>query len=165
MSGLCVVLLAARLGQPDALPFGDWSISLAAPSGWGGRPGIFVDSTGRNVAMNPQNGGPPSWYCKEMPLDETRLRALATHIARIPNEILERGGFQIYDSSCADEPINHLVLTIRGREYHFSYSQLEFCRSGKTVPKWLSRLVDELWARYHEIEQCALTPVDSGSRS
>jgi hypothetical protein len=165
MSGLCVVLLAARLGQPDAIPLGDWSVSLAAPSGWGGRPGIFVDSTGRNVAMNPQNGGPPGWYCKEMPLDEARVRALATHIAGIPTEILERGGLQIHDSSCADEPVNDMFLTIREREYHFSYSQMESCRGWQEVPKWLSRLVDKLWVRYHEIEQCALTPFDPGSRS
>src|SRR5688572_26320609 len=106
MSTVCVVLLVAHLGQPHTIPLGDWSISLAAPSGWGGRPGIFVDSTGRNVVMNPQNGGPPGWYCKEMPLDDADVRAIATRIAEIPTEILEQGGLQIHGSSCADEPIN-----------------------------------------------------------
>jgi hypothetical protein len=165
MSALHVILLAARLGQPDALPLGDWSISLAAPSGWGGRPGIYVDSTGRNVAMNPQNGGRPGWYCKEMPLDDTQVRAIATRISRIPTDVLTRGGLQIHSSSCADEPINVMVLTIQGREHHFSYSQMESCRAGQKVPKWLSRLVDPLWVRYRQIEHCEPTLLDVESRT
>jgi hypothetical protein len=165
MSALHAILLAVRMAHPDASPISDWSISLAAPSGWGGRPGIYVDSTGRNVAMNPQNGGPPGWYCKELPLDEVRVRAIAKHILRIPPDVLTQGGLQIHDSSCADEPINVMFLTIQGREYHFSYSQLKFCRAGQEVPKWLSRLVDALWVRYHEIEQCKLTPLEAEPRT
>jgi len=161
MSALHAILLAAQLGHADDIRHDNWSVSLAAPSGWGGRPGIYVDSTGRNVAMNPQNGGPPAWYCKEMPLDEARLRAFATHISRIPIDVLARGGFQIHDSSCADVPINVMFLTIQEREYHFSYSQMESCRAGQEVPKWLSLLVDELWVRYHEIEKCDLTPLST----
>ena len=163
MTGMCAILLAAQLGGADA-GLGEWSVVLAAASGWGGRPGIYVDSTGRNVAMSPQNGGPPSWYCKEMPLDDVGVRAIAKQISGIPPEILDQGGLLIRDLSCSDDPVNDLTLTIHGHEYHFSYSQMESCRVGQKVPEWLSRLVDALWVRYYEIEPCRLTPFDAPTR-
>jgi hypothetical protein len=157
MIGMCAILLAAQLGAADA-GLGEWSVVLAAASGWGGRPGIYVDSTGRNVAMSPQNGGSPSWYCKEMPLDVAGMRAIAEHISGIPSDVLGQGGLLIRGRSCADDPVNDVTLTIQGHEYHFSYSQMETCRDGQQVPTWLSRLVDALWVRYYEIERCKLTP-------
>jgi hypothetical protein len=112
--------------------------------------------------MNPQNGGPPGWYCKESPLPESRIRSIAKQISEIPADVLKKGGLVIHGLSCADEPVNVLTLTIQNREYNFSYSQIKSCRDGQEVPKWLGRLVHELWTRYLEIERCTLTPFEAG---
>ncbi len=164
MSELCPVLLAAHLAASDGV-LSDWSVVLADSGGWGGRPGIYVDSTGRNVAMSPQNGGVPSWYCKEMPLEDDRVREIAKYVSAIPADVLKQGGLVLqHDLSCSDDPINDITLTIQGREYHFSYPLMKSCRGGQEVPEWLGRFVDALWVRYHEIERCKLIPFDAVPR-
>jgi len=168
MMKLCAVLAVLLLNACGDETLGreipsDWSIRLATASGWGGGPGIYVDSTGRNVPIDHLRRTPTS-YCEALTLSKDQIDEIASLLSNIPSNVLGSGGASI-QGSCRDGPVNAVVLTLDEKDYYFSYSQVESCLHGKQVPGWLSTLVGELWARHEAIKSCdAAPPVASSSQ-
>lgn len=153
-----------RLGAQNSEVTGEWKIWMLASTGKVSKSGIFIDSSGRNVAFDEAAGrelrdldgdfrqGAPSTFCDSLPLNEDQVREFSLRIASIPDDVLARGSLEI-TSGCADAPHMGVNLDMHGRKLHFGYSLVKACR-GQDVPDWLTDLVNALWARQRDIKGC-----------
>ncbi len=166
------ILVAVTLAAPNHSMLENWQVWLTEFSGWRAPKGVYVDSNGRNVAYPELDGRDlikdlrqqqPTMQCEKLPLTKYQVRKFAFRIASIPSDVLE-AGMLIIEGSCFDEPRNGVTLKMNGNTYYFGYSQDKSCRNDQEVPGWLTSLVDALWLRYHEIEDCSTTPLESLSK-
>jgi hypothetical protein len=165
MSVVYATLIAASLSGSGQELGEDWQV-------WGslgGRTGIYVDSKGRNVAYSDRTRralltdlqqGTPTSFCEDLPLSEYQVQTIAFRIFSIPSDVLDKGGLSIF-GTCMDEPRDGVTLRMRGRVFHFGYSQIKSCRQGQAVPTWLTSLVTALRTRYYNIKGCGEWPVNT----
>lgn len=162
MNNLCAIAVAANAAVSGEGSLGDWQMWFGESSGWGGVHGIYVDSTGRNVAYPIDRSrehavdfrkGIPSGFCETSPLNEHQVRTFSFRIASIPTDVLAKGGLT-FENSCFDVGAIGVTLKMHGRTYQFGYPQPQHCRDNKAVPTWLASLVNSLSERFRQIEEC-----------
>lgn len=171
LNKLCAITMAATVPGSSGNAFDDWQVWFGESSGWGGVKGIYIDSTGRNVAYPLDRSrehavdfrqGIPSIFCETSPLNEHQVRMFSFRIASIPSDALANGGLT-FENSCFDVGAIGVTLKMYGRSYQFGYPHPQHCRDGEAVPSWLASLVKALSDRYHQIEDCTTTTTDAGS--